>query len=124
MRDILDLDQYPLDKPGTAGWLALVERCKADLAADGMFNLEGLMRPGAIDRAMDEVGPIMDQVSEKNDEIKRTLAIDLVDGTDQVGIIVGKGCPLLAVMAIGSDRKPQGCLGLRPCPGGFAPCQR
>ncbi len=63
MRDILDLDQYPLDKPGTAGWLALVERCKADLAADGMFNLEGLMRPGAIDRAMDEVGPIMDRLS-------------------------------------------------------------
>ena len=62
MRDILDLDQYPLDKPGTAGWLALVERCKADLAADGMFNLEGLMRPGAIDRAMDEVGPIMDRL--------------------------------------------------------------
>lgn len=43
MRDILDLDRYPLDKPGTPEWLAMVERCRADLALKGMFNLEGLM---------------------------------------------------------------------------------
>ena len=43
MRDILDLDRYPLDKPGTPEWLAMVDRCRADLALKGMFNLEGLM---------------------------------------------------------------------------------
>ena len=63
MRDILDLDTYPLDRPGSADWLDLVARCKADLQAEGMFNLEGLLRPQAIDRAMDEVGPIMDRLS-------------------------------------------------------------
>jgi hypothetical protein len=52
MRNILDLDTYPLHKPGTATWLDLVARCKADLAADGMFNLERLMRPEAITKAM------------------------------------------------------------------------
>lgn len=46
MRDILDLDRYPLDKPSTAEWQALVDKCRADLAAKGMFNLEGLMHTG------------------------------------------------------------------------------
>ena len=31
MRDILNLDDYPLDQPGTAAWTALVARCQADL---------------------------------------------------------------------------------------------
>ncbi len=44
MHDILNLDTYPLDKPGSPEWLALVERCRADLARDGMFSLDGLMK--------------------------------------------------------------------------------
>ena len=48
MHDILDLERYPLHKPGSPEWLALVDRCKADLARDGMFNLDDLMRPEAI----------------------------------------------------------------------------
>lgn len=43
MRDIIDLDRYPLDKPDTSDWQALVDRCKTDLLRDGMFDLEGLM---------------------------------------------------------------------------------
>ncbi|MEK7266514.1 MAG: 2OG-Fe(II) oxygenase [Pseudomonadota bacterium] len=63
MHDILDLDRYPLDRPGSPEWLALVERCKADLARDGMFNLDDLMRPGAIDRCLDEVKPVIETLS-------------------------------------------------------------
>ncbi|MGB7318870.1 MAG: 2OG-Fe(II) oxygenase [Planktotalea sp.] len=48
MRDILDLDRYPLDQRGSADYEALVSRCKADLAAGGMFNLEGFMKPAPI----------------------------------------------------------------------------
>lgn len=44
MRDILNLDDFPLDLPGSDGWAALVDQCRADLAADGMFNLPGLMK--------------------------------------------------------------------------------
>ena len=44
MRDILDLDRFPLDHPGSASWTALVAQCRADLADNGMFNLQGLMR--------------------------------------------------------------------------------
>ena len=47
MRDILDLDRYPLDKPGSAAWLDLVSQCRADLAHDGMFNLDGFVIAGS-----------------------------------------------------------------------------
>jgi alkylated DNA repair dioxygenase AlkB len=63
VRDILDLDHYPLDKPGTAAWVTLVEKCRADLAKDGMFNLEGLVRPDALTRAVGELQPVLDTLS-------------------------------------------------------------
>ena len=59
MRDILDLERFPLDKPGSPAWLALVAECQAAMATEGMCNLEGLMRPGAITKAMAEVAPMM-----------------------------------------------------------------
>lgn len=44
IRKILDLEQFPLDQPGSAAWRALVARCQADLTAHGMFNLTGFLR--------------------------------------------------------------------------------
>lgn len=63
MRDILNLDRFPLDKPGTAHWNDLVERCRSDLAESGMFNLEGFVRPDALARAMAEIRPVMETLS-------------------------------------------------------------
>jgi hypothetical protein len=63
VRDIIDLDRYPLDKPGTPAWNDLVSRCRADLARNGMFNLEGFVIPAAIERAMAEVRPVMETLS-------------------------------------------------------------
>jgi hypothetical protein len=63
MRDILDLDRYPLDKPGTPEWTKLVDRCKSELAKDGMFNLEGLIHPVALQKAVSEIQPVMDTLS-------------------------------------------------------------
>jgi hypothetical protein len=63
MRDILDLERFPLDRPGTPAWQDLVARCRADLAAVGMFNLEGFVRPGALARAMGEIRPVMETLS-------------------------------------------------------------
>lgn len=57
MRDLLDLDRYPLDRPDSPQGQALVARCVADLARDGMFNLEGFLKPAAIARAVAEAGP-------------------------------------------------------------------
>jgi hypothetical protein len=63
MREILDLERYPLDKPGTPEWNTLVGRCKSDLTRDGMFNLEGLMKPEALRKAVAEIQPVMDTLS-------------------------------------------------------------
>ena len=63
MRDILDLERYPFDKPGTPEWNVLVARCKADLAKDGMFNLEGLVKPAALAKTVAEIQPVMDTLS-------------------------------------------------------------
>lgn len=57
MHDILDLDAYPLDRPEDPRYAALVERCRADLARDGMFNLHGFLRSAAAARAVSEIVP-------------------------------------------------------------------
>jgi hypothetical protein len=59
MRELLDLDRYPLHKAVSSRRAALVDACKAELAATGMFNLEGLMRPAAIDAALVELKPLI-----------------------------------------------------------------
>ncbi len=56
MQDLLDLDRYPIDRADAIAELA--ERCRCDLAATGMFNLEGFVRPAAIRRALEEIVPL------------------------------------------------------------------
>lgn len=63
MHHILDLDRYPLHRPGSAAWDALVAQARADLAATGMFNLPGLVLPQALARAVAEIAPVMDTLS-------------------------------------------------------------
>lgn len=58
MNDILDLDRYPLDALDSDRGQALIARCKADLARDGMFNLDGLVRAEAVTRAVAQMMPI------------------------------------------------------------------
>ncbi|UVC09735.1 2OG-Fe(II) oxygenase family protein [Rhizobium sp. TH2] len=63
MRNILDLDRYPLDQPGSTGWRNLVDQCRIDLSEKGMFDLEGFVRPEAVEKAINEVKPVMDTLS-------------------------------------------------------------
>ncbi|MEO5760003.1 MAG: 2OG-Fe(II) oxygenase [Mesorhizobium sp.] len=60
MKDILDLDRYPLDREGSPEWIGLVEQSAAALKADGMFNLDGFLRPGIAEKAVQEIQPVMD----------------------------------------------------------------
>ncbi len=59
MNEILDLDRYPLDREGSPEWTRLVETSVAALEADGMFNLEGFLRPGVAEKAVGEIQPVM-----------------------------------------------------------------
>lgn len=60
MKNILDLDRYPLDDLDRQAGSALVERCRSDLATAGMFNLDGFVRPKARTRSVRELKPIID----------------------------------------------------------------
>ncbi len=61
--DILDLNRYPIDRPDAPPWQALVARCRADLAARGLYSLAGLVRPDALTRAISEIKPLLDTAS-------------------------------------------------------------
>jgi hypothetical protein len=60
MRDLFDLDRYPLDRTDASERAALVADCRAQLDATGMFNLAGLVTDAAIGRAMAELMPLME----------------------------------------------------------------
>jgi hypothetical protein len=59
MKDILDLDRYPLDREGSPEWQRLVDASVTALETDGMFNLEGFLRPGVAEKAVGEIQPVM-----------------------------------------------------------------
>ncbi|MGX5846357.1 HalD/BesD family halogenase [Mesorhizobium sp. PL10] len=59
MKDILDLDRYPLDREGSPEWQRLVDTSVAALEADGMFNLEGFLRSGVAEKAVQQIQPVM-----------------------------------------------------------------
>jgi hypothetical protein len=58
-RDFIDIDRYPIDREESAEYSGLVLDCKTQLRDQGSFNLEGFLRPGAIDRAVHELEPLV-----------------------------------------------------------------
>jgi hypothetical protein len=63
MKALLDLDRYPIDRADSPETSALVDKCRLQLAAHGMFNLDGFVWPAAIERAAAELQPLADQES-------------------------------------------------------------
>ncbi|WGI22391.1 2OG-Fe(II) oxygenase [Amylibacter sp. IMCC11727] len=63
MKDILDLSRFPIDQTGSAPWHDLVARCRADLAAEGMFNLDGLLRREVAEKTAADLMPKFDSES-------------------------------------------------------------
>jgi hypothetical protein len=58
MRESLDLDRHPIDRPGTAAYESLMERCRAEIERDGMFNLEEFVLPEVIRSVAAELAPL------------------------------------------------------------------
>jgi hypothetical protein len=52
--DVVDLDRYPLDQPAADAARRVVERCRIALANDGACQLDGFMRPAAVEAVLDE----------------------------------------------------------------------
>ncbi len=61
--EIVDLDRYPLHRPGSTAHDALVDRCREALDHEGMCDLVGLMLPAAVERAVRELRPLVDEAS-------------------------------------------------------------
>lgn len=80
MRDLIDLDRYPLDQPQSPRYAALVGHCREELARNGMFNLEGFMRPAAIARAASELLPLAGSVSYTHQRRHNVYFSDSVPG--------------------------------------------
>jgi hypothetical protein len=82
MRNILDLDRYPLDRENSSQWNALVDKCVAELEANGMFNLEGLLKPGIAERAVAELRPTLDTQSYTHKQLHNIYFKGAIPGVD------------------------------------------
>lgn len=60
--DVIDLDAFPIHQDGPARD-ALVAQCRAEMEADGMFNLHGFMRPDAIAETLAAAAPLWGEQS-------------------------------------------------------------
>ena len=80
MHDILDLERYPLDRPGTPEWQALVDRCRKELAEDGMFSLDGLMKADVAQGAADALKPKFETESFRHEREHNIYFKDDIDG--------------------------------------------
>ncbi|MEL7131285.1 MAG: 2OG-Fe(II) oxygenase [Pseudomonadota bacterium] len=80
MEQIIDLDRYPLHRPHTAQWDALVAFAKDGLARDGLFNLPGFMTPTALAAVLDHVHPRMATESFHHRRAHNIYFKDTVDG--------------------------------------------
>ena len=47
---IIDLERYPIDRPRSPAFDALVTRCLDELSGDGCCVLDGFIRPGSVAR--------------------------------------------------------------------------
>lgn len=60
MKDILDLNTYPIDALDSDARQSLVAWCQAELSYRGMFNLEGFLRAEVIDQCLSEVTTLLE----------------------------------------------------------------
>ncbi|MDD9990271.1 MAG: hypothetical protein OXP75_00570 [Rhodospirillales bacterium] len=63
MRQVLDLDRWPVDALDEASGRALIVRCRAALRDAGMFSLDGLIRSEALRACVAEVEPMFETAS-------------------------------------------------------------
>jgi hypothetical protein len=61
VRELVDTDRYPIDDLESDAGRALIARCRADLAATGACQLDGFLRPVAVERLSDEAAALSDQ---------------------------------------------------------------
>jgi hypothetical protein len=61
LTEIVDTTRYPLEDPDACA--GLIARCRREWADKGSFSLDGFLRPGALDRCVEQIEPLMANVS-------------------------------------------------------------
>jgi hypothetical protein len=61
LRDLVDLDRYPIDRLDDGAGQALVERCRAALRGVGACDLPGFLRPEAVRAAVESARSLHDR---------------------------------------------------------------
>lgn len=82
MRDILNLDTYPLNDLDTSTGQALVSRCQADIAERGISNLNGLISTAALEVCVEEVKAALEQDAYTHQQWHNIYFKAHVDGLD------------------------------------------
>ena len=80
MNPLVDLASYPINQPESAAYGALVADCRARLAADGMFELPGFLRPAAVETAIRSAAPAMANNSFRHARSHNIYFRDSVEG--------------------------------------------
>ncbi len=80
MSQIVDLERYPLDRLDSDAGRVLVERCRADLERDGLFNLAGFMFPRLIEALLPGLQPLIDGHSFTHQRRHNIYFLPEVDG--------------------------------------------
>ena len=82
MRTILDLDRWPLDDLGGSEGKALVARCREELRDAGLFTLDALIRPDALETSVVEVAPVLDDGAFTHSRDHNIYFDDEIEGLD------------------------------------------
>ena len=83
MQDMFDLERFPLDQPKSAAWAALVARCRQDLAREGMYNLEGFLRPDVASKEVLRLTPLFDSQGFRHERRHNIYFTDRIDGLEE-----------------------------------------
>lgn len=82
MRELLDLNRFPVNELETGRGQALVDRCRSDLKTAGMFILDTLIRPEALHRSVAEVEPVLERAAFTHAREHNVYFDDEVKGVD------------------------------------------
>jgi hypothetical protein len=77
---LIDLKKYPLDRPESANYAALVESCKARLLQEGMFDLPGFLLADVTKASVKAIQPVMKTDSYRHARSHNIYFRDDVDG--------------------------------------------
>ena len=83
MRDIVNLEEYPLDRPSSSDWTSLVAKCQAELKRDGLFNLPGFIKEHALSTAISEVESVFSTRAFTHTRVHNIYFKDRIDGLSE-----------------------------------------